>query len=536
MSAARAEAGDTSEQRAITRRAGVVATGTLASRLLGAVRDAVIAATFAVTATDAFFVAFTIPNALRVLLGEGAASAAFVPVFSEVRAKEGHDRARRFFGAMTGAMAVVLLAVSVVGVVAAPALVTLYAAGYLDDPARFATTVQLTRMVFPYIFLMGLAALAVGALNAMKRFAVPAFAPALLNVALIAAPFVFVPVAVAMGLEPIAALAIGALVGGLLQVLAQLPALAGTGVLTWPRLGFRDPYVRKAFRLMVPLLAGLGVYQVNIMLSRLFASFLEPGAQSYLYYAQRLVEIPQGMFALAIASATLPTLSDLRNRGNDAEVRRVFRYGLRLSLFVAVPAGAALFVLAEPTVAVIFGRGEFEARQIAHTAHTLRWMALGIWAVASVRTVIPAFHAQNDTRTPVVASAVNLLVFVALSALLMFPMGPAGIAAAISTAAAVQLATLLGRLRRRTGPLGLKEVGVSLGRSLLASLVMGAALWGLARFGTWELGGNVARNVIVYVGCLVAGAAIYLGAAALLGSSELGDLLRAIRRRSRSPR
>ncbi|MFW6050495.1 MAG: murein biosynthesis integral membrane protein MurJ [Myxococcota bacterium] len=521
------------ERGAITRRAGVVATGTLASRILGAVRDAVIAASFAVTSTDAFFVAFTIPNALRVLLGEGAASAAFVPVFSEVREKEGLARARRFFGAMAGTMAVILLGVSAIGVVAAPALVTLYAAGYLDDPQRFGTTVTLTRVVFPYIFVMGLAALAVGALNAMKRFAVPAFAPAMLNVALIAAPFLFVPVAVAMGFDPIVSLAVGALVGGLLQLGVQLPALVRASVFAWPRIGFGDPYVRKALRLMVPLLAGLGVYQLNVMLSRLFASFLPAGAQSYLYYAQRLVEIPQGMFALAIASATLPTLSDLRSRGDDAEVRRVFRYGLRLSLFVAVPSSVALFVLAEPTVAVIFGRGEFDARQVTETARALRWMAVGIWAVASVRTVVPAFHAQNDTRTPVLASAVNLGVFVALSLVLMHPLGHAGIAAAISTAAAIQLLTLLLRLRHRTGPLGLSEVAASLGRIAVASAVMGAALHLIAPLGTWELGGNVPRNVLVYAGALLAGLVIYLATAFLVRSPELEGLLQAFRRRTR---
>jgi putative peptidoglycan lipid II flippase len=525
---------DRTEQTAITRRAGVVATGTLASRILGAGRDAVIAASFGVWATDAFFVAFTIPNALRVLLAEGATSAAFVPVFSEVRAREGADRARRFMAGMIGAMGLLLLAVATVGFVAAPALVTLYAGGYLAEPERFGLTVGLTRAVFPYILLMGLAALATGALNASKRFAVPAFAPSMLNVAMIAAPFLFIPAAVALGLHPVGALAVGALVGGALQLLVQLPALARVSLLTRPRLDLGDPYVRKAFRLLVPLIAGLGVYQLNIMLSRLFASFLPPGSQSYLYYAQRLVEIPQGMFALAIATATLPTLSDLRNRGADADVRRVFRYGLRLSLFVAVPASVALLILAEPTVTVLFGRGEFVEAHVAETARSLRWMAVGVWAVASVRTVVPAFHAQNDTRTPVIASAVNLVVFVALSLVLMGPMGHAGIAAAISAAAALQLYTLLARLRRTSGPLGLTEVAQSLVRVLGASGCMGAVLWGLSGLGRWELGGNDPRNAAVLVACLVVGVVTYLLAARLFGSPELRDLHGAVRRRTRA--
>lgn len=519
------------QRTTLTRRAGVVAAGTLTSRILGAARDAVIAATFAVKSTDAFFVAFTIPNALRVLFAEGAASAAFVPVFSEVKEKEGIDRARVFLGAMAGAMIVLLLVVTVIGVAAAPGLVTLYAAGYLKDPHRFAMTVHLTRIVFPYIFLMGLSALAMAALYAMKRFTVPAFAPALLNIALIAAPFTLIGFAKMFGFAPIAALAIGALIGGALQLAVQLPALARIGVLVRPRIDFGDPYVRKALRLLVPLLAGLGVYQLNVMLSRLFASFLPAGSQSYLYYAQRLVEIPQGMFALAIASATLPTLSELRNRGDLAEVRRVFRYGLRLSLFVAVPSSVALWVLAEPTVAVLFGRGKFDTMEILQTARALRWMAVGVWAVASVRTVVPAFHSQNDTRTPVVASAVNLVVFVSLSAILMRPMQHAGIAAAISAAAAVQLATLLGRLRLRTGRLGLSEVARSLVRTGTASAIMGAAVYALAQLGRWDRGGNDPRNIGVFAACLAVGACVYLICARALGCEELGDLVGALRRR-----
>lgn len=517
-------------REAIARRAGVVAAGTLASRVLGAVRDAVIAASFAVASTDAFFVAFTIPNALRVVLGEGAVSGAFVPVFSEVREKEGIERAKKFHAALSGAMLLVLLAVTVAGILAAPALVTMYAAGYLDEPMRFDTTVMLTRLVFPYIFLMGIAALGMSALHAMRRFAVPAFAPALLNVALIVAPFAFVPIAVSFGWDPIAALAIGALAGGVLQVLAQIPALRSANLLALPSLA-RDPWVKKAFRLMIPLLAGVGIYQVNVMLSRLFASFLPVGSQSYLYYGQRLVEIPQGMFSLAIATAALPTLSDLRNRGDDAEVRRIFGYALRLSLFVGIPATFVLALLAEPIVAVLFGRGTFGATQIAETARSLEWQAAGIWAVGSVRTVVPMFHAYNDTRTPVIGSAINLVVFVGLSLALMVPMEHAGVAAAISGASLAQLVALLLLLRRRAGRLGLREVSASTMRVAIASALSGAAGWAVALLGDWARGGNDPRNIAVLAGALAAAAVVYVGAARALGAPELADVLGAFRRR-----
>jgi putative peptidoglycan lipid II flippase len=518
----------------IVRRAGVVATGTLTSRILGAVRDAVVAAVFALGATDAFWLAFTIPNALRVLLGEGAVSAAFVPVFTEVREREGMARAKQFYRNLIGAMAVVLLLVTVAGVAGAPWIVKGYAWGFQRDEALFETTVALTRLLFPYIFLMGISALMMGALYASKRFAAPAFAPALLNICLIAAALLLAPMLVELGWPAIFALAIGALLGGGLQIVAQLPSLHKEGLLVRPRIGFSDIYVRKCARLMVPLLAGLGVYQLNVLLSRLFASFLPTGSVSYLYYGQRLAEIPQGMFALAIASAALPSLSDAVAKGDETESKRLFRHALRLSLFVAVPATVALVVLAEPAATVFFGRGQYDAAAIQQTTRSLVWQASGIWAVASVRTIVPMFHAHNDTRTPVIASAFNLVVFVALSLTLMGPMQHAGLAAATTAAAVTQLFALLWLLRRRSGDLGMAEVSASALRIVIASAVMGGVVWAGASLGHWGDGGNDPRNLAVFGATVVLGALTYLVVAAGLGAPELRDLKAALKRRARA--
>ena len=518
----------------IVRRAGVVATGTLTSRILGAVRDAVVAAVFALGATDAFWLAFTIPNALRVLLGEGAVSAAFVPVFTEVRERESLARAKQFYGNLFGAMAVVLLVVTVVGIACAPWIVKGYAWGFQRDEALFETTVALTRLLFPYIFLMGISALMMGALYASKRFAAPAFAPALLNICLIAAALLLAPMLVELGWPAIFALAVGALLGGVLQIIAQLPSLRKANLIVRPRIGFGDIHVRKCARLMVPLLAGLGVYQLNVLLSRLFASFLPTGSVSYLYYGQRLAEIPQGMFALAIASAALPSLSDAVAKGDEQEAKRLFRHALRLSLFVAVPAAVALAVLAEPTATVFFGRGRYDAAAIHETTRSLVWQAAGIWAVASVRTIVPMFHAHNDTRTPVIASAFNLVAFVALSLVLMGPMQHAGLAAATTAAAVVQLVALLWLLHKRSGDLGLAEVNASVLRIVVASAVMGAVVWTGASLGQWSNGGNDPRNVGVFGATVVIGLLTYLGVAAALGSPELRDLKAAIERRVRA--
>lgn len=515
----------------ITRRAGVVAAGTLSSRILGLVRDAVIAGTFAVAATDAFWLAFTIPNALRVVLGEGAVSGAFVPVLTDVREKEGEEAAKAFYARLSGTMLLLLALVCTLGVVAAPGLVALYASGFRDDPELWNTTVLLSRIVFPYIGLMGTAALITGALHAAKRFVAPSFAPALLNVAFIGAAFGLLPLMDRFGFPGVVALGIGALLGGLLQLVAQLPSLRRAGYLVRPRLGLKDPHVRRAFLLLVPLLAGLGVYQLNIIASRQLSSYLPEGAISYLFYAQRLVEMPQGMFALAIGTAALPSLAEHASRGDLDRAKELFRQALRLSLFVALPSAVALALLAEPTVAVLFGRGRFDAHSIAETSRALVLLAAFIWAVASVRTIVPMFHALGDTRSPVKASAVNLLVFFSVALATMGPMEHAGLALAIGLAASFQLLALIVMLRRKVGRLGLRSVASSSLRSTAASGAMSVPIYLVTRLGHWSEGATVA-NTGIYVGAVVAGAIVYVLVGWLVGSPELVTVLNTLRRRA----
>jgi putative peptidoglycan lipid II flippase len=522
------------EKTAIARRAGVVAIGTLFSRVLGAVRDAVIAAFFSVAATDAFFVAWTIPNTLRRVLGEGAVSAAIVPVFSEVRATEGHERARRYVSAINGTMLLILSIVSAIGVLGASLWTTLYAAGYKNDPVKFGITVQLTQITFPYILFVGMAALGMGLLNSVGRFGVAAFAPTLLNVVVIVAPWVFVPPAIAMGLPPVAALALATLVGGVLQVVVQWPELKREGLLPMPRLDFKDAAVQKTLKLMVPLVLGSGIYQLNIMLSRLFASFLPTGSQSFLYYAQRLVEIPQSLFALAVASATLPSLARMRNQAQHEEAKSTLRYSLRLSLFVAIPASVALVVLSEPTIAVLFRRGEFGNYHVRETAEALSLMAASTWAVAAIHPITRMYYAYNDTRTPVWCSALNLIAFVGVSLAFTSRLGHAAIAAGTSAGSIAQLAGLMWALPKRVGAIGAAEVYRSAVRCTIASLIMGAVVYDVARFGNWMEPSSVGRNIAVYGGTVVFGALVYLAACFLLKSPELIELSAAIgKRRSR---
>jgi len=399
------------------------------------------------------------------------------------------------------------------------------------DSSRFELTVLQTRIVFPYIFLIGLAALGTAALQARKRFAVPAWGSALLNVPLIAAPFMLVGVSGALGWPPITCLAMGALLGGALQVAVQLPALRRAGLPILPRWPGKDPYVKKALVLMAPLLVTLGVYELNVLLSNQLASYLPVGSRGYLYFGQRIVEMPQGMFALAIASATLPTLSELRARNDSVELLRTFRYSLRLALFVAVPATVLLMVIAEPTVTMLYGRGEFAGHQIAQTARSLVWQAAGIWAVASIRSVVQVFYACNDTRSPVFCSAINLVTYGAVAVSLMGPLLHVGLAMAISAASVMQLLGLVLLLRRRMGPLGFGEVWSSVWRIALASFAAGMAGFFACVFGDWSRGGNDITNWVVFLGALVASVGVYFAVARAVGSVEVRELLVAVRRR-----
>lgn len=521
-----------SETGKVARRAGLVALGTLASRVLGMVRESVIAASFSVAHTDAFFIAFTIPNTLRMLLGEGAVSNAFIPVFSDVRAREGEAASKHFFARFAGALGSLLLLATLLGMLAAPLLAALYAGGFLDEPERFSLTVSLTRWLFPFLLLTGLSALATGALNVRGRFGVSAFAPALLNVAMIASPLLFLPLTSALQVPAIMALAFGALLGGVLQLSVQLPSLRSLGLLVLPGRGLRDPQVKKALSLMVPLVFGLGIYQINMLLSRLFASLMPEGSQSYLNYGQRVIEIPQGMFALALASATLPALARLRSEEKRDELLTLFRYSLRLTLFIAIPSSVALFVLAEPIAAVLFGRGVFTAEHVRETARSLAFQAAGVWAVAGVRAVVPMFSAHEDTRTPVRASTVNLLVFLATTMALMGVLDHVAIAIGNSVAAVVQLAVLLWCLRKKLGSLGLTEVAHSALRTCLCAAAMGVTAWACTRFISFTESSEIKRalGLLLITG---AGAVAFVVACIVLRSPELRELRLAVQRRGK---
>ena len=524
-------AGETERQK-ITGRAGIVAAGTLASRVLGLGRDQVLAAMFSRAATDAFFVAFTIPNVLRQLLAEGAVQNAVLPVLAKTKEESGADAARDFFRAVRGLSLLVLAVVTVLGIVFAPALVDLFAAGFRDQPGQFERTVALTRWVFPYIFFMGTAALGVAALNVHRRFVVTAFAPGLLNVAFIVFALGLPAWLVARGEDPIFAMAAGALVGGALQVVAQWPSLRAIGYFDLPRIDFSHPGVREALRRMGPVLIGIGIYYVDVVLARRFLSELDVGAQSYFGWALRLCDFPQGIFVMALQTATLPSLALLVARGERAEVEKTFAFGMRLALFVGLGATALFVALAEPLVVLIFQRGQFDSVAASETARALTAQGMGIWTVAAVRQLVAVFYALGDTKTPVVVAAVDLAVFITLALSLRGPLGHVGIGLAVAGASAAQMVMLWVLLGRRLEHLHTAEIAKSALKTTLAAVLAAGAGVLVARAVGGALGDGTFARLVPGLAASAVFAVAFLLVARSLRSEELATILSAVRRRA----
>ncbi|MBV9946215.1 MAG: murein biosynthesis integral membrane protein MurJ [Myxococcales bacterium] len=525
------------ERQKLVARAGVVGAGTLASRILGLFRDMALAALFDRRATDAWWVAFTIPNALRSILGEGAVTSAVVPVLTETLEREGDAGARRLFRRVRGASLLALLTVTVVGMAFARPLTELFAAGLHARPGEFERTVALTRAVFPYIFFMGTAALGMAALNVRRRFAVAAFAPGLLNVALLAACFSLPRPLAARGVDPVMALAAGSLLGGFLQVAAQWPALRRLGYAGLPSLSW-EPGVGLVLRRIAPLTLGLGVYYVDLVLSRRFLSEAGVGAQSYFSWAMRLCDFPQGIFTMAISTAALPSLSSLAAHGARHEFVRTWAHGVRLALFVALPASVLLVAAGEPIVVTLFQRGEFDARAAHETARALLWQGGALWTVAVVRQTVQAFYALGDTRTPVVVSAIDLGAFIALALTLRGPMGHVGISVAVAGSSAVQMVLLLAALRLRLAGEFTPGLSRSVARTAALSVVGGVAAWAAARLTSFDAGGvggagggGMAR-AWPGIAALVAFGGVYGLGAWGARSPELEEVIAAVRRRA----
>ncbi len=516
----------------IVRSASVITPLTLLSRITGYVRDKAIALLLgAGTRSDAFLVAFRIPNMLREIIGEGAMSSAFIPVYAEVAETRSEEEARVFVGRAIGTFSLILAGLTVAGILCSPILVDLLARDYRRIPGKFELTVVLNRWIFPYVMLVSLSAFCQAVLNARHRFGVAAAAPIFLNVAMIFGAAVIAPRLA----EPTYGLAAGVLLGGVLQIAVQAPSLLRLRAVGRPALGWKDPAVRSVLLLMTPRLFAYGINTINGVISTRFASGLGNASVSHLYYANRLKELVLGGFAVSVATAILPLLARQALSADRDPFKSNLAFALRLIAFVTVPATVGLIFLRIPIVRVLFEGGRFGPEDTAPTADALAALSAGLLFFAGVRVVVPAFYALKDTRLPVVAALADCGVFVVLCTLWTKALGLAGIGLAASVAACVNVVILLALLRRREGPLRGREVGASLARILLAAAAMGAALALAGRwipFDTWR-GLRGAGALAVTIG---AAALLYWAAAAILGSPEPAEL-RAVagRRRGTSP-
>jgi putative peptidoglycan lipid II flippase len=508
------------EEHQVVRALGSIGAATLASRLLGFVRDMVIALTFgAGGVTDAFVVAFRIPNMLRRLLGEGALSTAVIPVFTDYAVKRPRGEFARMFRAVLAAALAVLGVTTLCGVLAAPLVLRLIAPGFGGDSAQGALAVLLTRVMFPYLLLVGLGALAMGALNTYGRFFASALGPALLNVGIIGAVLLL-----ARRLDPpILSLAIGVLVGGVAQLLIQVPGLRSLGLLVRPSLELGHPALGRVARLLLPAAFGLAAVQVTVFVNTLLASLLPTGSISFLYYADRVMEFPLGIFGIALASASLPAMSRAAARGDHAGVGTTLTFALGLSCYVTIPATVGLLALRTPIVRLLFERGEFTPADTAATVQALVGYTLGLVAFSGARIVAQSFYAAQAPAVAVKLGLWSVAVNVVAALTLMRPLGHTGLALASSIAAWVNFACLVWVARARFGGPDPRALAVSLARTTIASLVLAAFCAGVLQL--WPSSASRAVEAAWLGATIAAGALVFWLAGTLLGAPEGRALL-----------
>jgi putative peptidoglycan lipid II flippase len=511
-----------SEERAMTRAAGVVGFWTTLSRILGFVRDMITALFLgAGFGADAFFVAFRIPNLLRRLFGEGALSAAFIPTYVETLQHEGRSEAARLARIAFTFTALVLCVITCAGVLLSPWIVKIIAPGFLSDPAKYDLTVDLNRVMFPYIFFISLVALASGVLNSMGHFSAPAAAPVILNLAMIGAVGVFTTY---FDVPAYKALAWGVLAAGVLQLALQIPFMAKEQVKLRPDFNFGHPAFRRIGALFVPAAFGGAVYQINVLVGTILASLLPAGGVSWLYYADRVVELPLGVFAIALGTAVLPSMSRQAASGDIKGLTRSLSYSLKFIAFFTIPASVALIVLGEPIISVLFQRGLFTAVDTRETSYALLYYTVGLWAFSGLKVVTQGFFSLKDTRTPVYISIASVIVNLVAGLLLMGPMAQGGLALATSVAAGFNVVTLFVLLVRRLGSFPSLDLMISLAKVSAASLVMGALLvWGRS-MGDWPLGLTKINGLVLFA-CVLGGLATFAVSAWAFRCRELRSLI-----------
>tara|TARA_B100001971_G_C18263904_1_gene589833 strand:- start:1435 stop:3003 length:1569 start_codon:yes stop_codon:yes gene_type:complete len=506
------------ENTRVTNAAGIIGSATLLSRIFGFLRDVVIAGYFgAGLGSDAFFVAFRIPNLLRRLFAEGSLSIAFIPVFTEYLTNKGKDEAFKLAGSAILLLSIILTMLALFGILLSPLIIRIIAPGFAGSPEKLSLTITLTRIMFPYIFFIGMVALCMGILNVLGHFAAPALAPVFLNLAMIGGVFFISPHLS----EPITGLAIGVIIGGVLQLLLQIPFIIRKGVFFWKKTRIYHVGLKKVGLLMLPTVFGAAVYQINILVGTLLASLLPEGSVSYLYYADRLVQFPLGIFAVATATAVLPSLSRQAAAEDLAGVRETFVYAMNLVFFITIPSMVGLIILREPIISLLFKRGAFDAETTRLTAVALLYYGMGLWAFSAVRIVVSTFYALQDTKTPVRMAVVSVIANIVLAVLLMGPLGHGGLALSTSLASMLNLVLLIRALRVTLGSLELKNIKESVCKTLVSSAMMGAVVWAVSVYMIRSGDETLSSLLVGLMGSIIIGFLFYGAFSFLIKSPEL---------------
>ncbi|NQT32675.1 MAG: murein biosynthesis integral membrane protein MurJ [Candidatus Omnitrophica bacterium] len=449
----------------------IISSATTASRVLGFLRDILIAQQFGTGIfAQAFVVAFRLPNMLRDMVGEGATNAAIVPILTEYRHVRSREEYWEVARIILNMMLVVLVLLSVAGVVFAPLLVRIIAPGFVRSPEMFSTTVMLTRIIFPYILLLGMVAYSKGVLNSFHYFTAPAFAPVVLNATMILALLVLCPI---IGIKGLVA---GVLLGGIFEVLIQVHPLRKRGFRLEKNFRLVHPIVKRIGKLLLPRAVGTAVYQISVLIDTMLASFawiVGPGGIAALYYSNRLVQLPLAVFGISLATAALPKMTK-EVASNDMEaLKSTISFSLRTVFTIMIPAAVGLMILAEPIVRILFQRGEFTGYSTSITTSALFFYSIGLFAYAGIKILVGAYYSMGDTRTPVKTASMALGVNLVLNLILMWPLKIGGLALATSIAAITNFMVLYVILRRRIGDVGTSRIVSSFLRTCAASLVMG---------------------------------------------------------------
>ncbi len=517
-----------SETHRITKAATTIGMGTLLSRILGFFRDMVIAHFFgAGMVADAFFVAFRIPNLWRRLVGEGSMTISFIPVYTEYLTLRSEEESREVTHIAFTIAGVILLILTLLGIFFSPILIQVIAPGFIQIPEKFQLTVTLNQIIFPYLFFMGLFALCMGILNSHRHFFAPAIAPIFLNISIIFSVFLFYHTFQI----PVMTLALGVLAGGVIQFLFQIPFLWKKRITFRLNFNYRHPAIKRIGLLMVPGMIGTAVYQLNVFVDTIFASFLPSGSVSYLFFADRLLEFPLGIFAIAVGMASLPSLSKLASQEKMEEFRETLSFSFRLVSFISVPAMVGLIALKTPIINLLFQRGLFDYNATEKTALALLFYSVGLWAIAGSRTIVPAFYSLQDTWTPLKIALICLAANIIFNAIFIIPLKHAGLALATSLSSTLNLILLSKKLGSKLGGGDIKKNIKSLLRIIGCSLPMGFIAFLICSLGTWSTTGHAGVKIMLLLSGIVTGLGIYLACSYWMKNEEMLFLLRMIKKR-----